>query len=121
MTIKKDVYSQGDVFLVPTKIPTKATEEPEKNPTLAYGEFTGHSHRVIEGDARMFRFNDKTYLKVISKFAKLAHGKIEKRDDGFEVLSGGETPHNCLSIPEGEYEIGIQTNYTPSGWTKVID
>jgi hypothetical protein len=92
----------GDVIIIPTN--DEIEGDVEKHLTLAEGEVTGHSHRIIDGDAALFKFNNKMYLKVQSKIATLVHEE-----------------HKALQIPQGEYEIIIQQDYEPSGWTRVQD
>lgn len=45
---KKQQYRQGDVFLVPVKLPMGAAKSPAKDGkiVLALGEATGHHHRI---------------------------------------------------------------------------
>jgi len=100
--MEKKNYRHGDVLIIPTA--EKIQGEQNKELVLARGEVSGHSHRITEGTAQLFKFNDKTYLKVISKFALLTHEE-----------------HKALSIPQGEYEIKIQKDYEPKGWKNVQD
>jgi len=106
---------QGDVILVPA---SKVEGEEKPLEPLAYGELTGHQHTFITPDAvKLFKFNDKTYIKVI-KSAKLAHGKAHELR---EIPIPGADRHKTLEIPEGEYEVRIQKQHTPEGWKRVID
>lgn len=101
----KDCFRHGDVILIPKPLPENAKEKKfEGDVTLAYGEVTGHSHRISEGVAGVFEFDDKAYLKIQSELATLSHEE-----------------HKALQIPQGEYEIIIQKDYTPDGWKKVQD
>lgn len=100
--MEKNNYRHGDVVIIPTKIPKGA--KPKRGLTLAEGEVTGHSHQITKGQAAMFTFNDKTYLRVKSKIAALTH----------EEHCKGE-------IPCGDYEVIIQQDYEPSGWKRVRD
>lgn len=101
---KPYVARQGDVLIIPAKIPVDAKKQTNKGDVvLAEGEVTGHAHRINSG-AMMFKFNDKTYLRVTKGYAALTHEE-----------------HKCLKIPQGDYEIKIQTNYTPKGWERVQD
>lgn len=72
--------------------------------TLALGEVTGHSHRISEGVATLFAFDDKKYLEVQSELAVLTHEE-----------------HKALELPRGKYEIVIQREYKPEGWSYVAD
>ena len=100
--MKKNNYRHGDVLLIPTIDAVKGKQEAEL--ILARGEVTGHAHRITEGEAALFKYYDKTYLRVMSDFALLTHEE-----------------HKALQIPQGDYEIKIQNDYEPSGWKKVQD
>jgi hypothetical protein len=105
MQINKNHRRQGDVILKRIKsVPEEAKEEKVKKIVLAYGEVTGHSHQIAEGKARLFKYDEKTYLSVTSPYAALKHEE-----------------HREIQLPEGDYEVVIQKNYEPSGWKKVVD
>jgi len=99
----KKNYRHGDVVIIPGNIPENAKSDSNTKVVLAYGEVTGHSHRIDNG-ALLFKFNNKTYLRVTEPFAVLKHEE-----------------HKALKIPQGEYEIKIQQDYEPDGWKKVVD
>lgn len=92
----------GDVLIVATN--DKPQGDKQEKLILAYGEVTGHSHQITDGKAELFKWNEKTYLKVISDYATLNHEE-----------------HKMLKIPQGNYEIIIQEEWQEDGWTKVID
>lgn len=98
----KRAWRHGDVIIIETD--DKISGEKQKHLTLAEGEVTGHSHRIKDGIAGLFKFNEKTYLQVKSKIATLVHEE-----------------HKALQIPQGDYEIIIQQDYEPNGWKKVQD
>ncbi len=99
----KSCYRHGDLIIKPiSKIPTEAIQQ--DNLRLAEGEATGHHHTVVEGEAIHSRFNDKIYLKVLSKIAKIDHPE-----------------HGLRTLSRGEYEIDIQQEWEEDGWAKVID
>ena len=94
-------YRQGDVFLKKIEaIPKEATKKP--NTILARGEATGHVHEVI-GDAELYGRDGTLYLRVRSS-AELRHQE-----------------HGAIALPHGAYEVGIQREYTPEGWNRVVD
>ena len=71
--------AQGDVLLVPIDaLPVTAEREtihPSNLTVLAYGEVTGHAHRV-HGETRHFRDTKQehiSYLQVIGKDVSLKH------------------------------------------------
>lgn len=99
---KQNCYRHGDIILKPTNDKIQGEEQPK--PILALGEVTGHSHQITEGLAKVFRYNDKTYLKVISPFALLRHEE-----------------HKEIKLPQGNYEFFIQQEWKEDGWTKVLD
>lgn len=91
----------GDVIVIATKEKIQGTEKKDK--ALAYGEVTGHSHKILGNNAQVFEWNEKMYLKV-TKQSTLTHEE-----------------HGDIVIPQGDYEVIIQRDYKPGGWTKVID
>ena len=94
-------YRQGDVFLKKIEaIPKEATKKP--NTILARGEVTGHVHEVI-GDAELYERDGTLYIRVRSS-AELRHQE-----------------HGPITLPQGNYEVGIQKEYTPEGWNRVVD
>lgn len=95
-------YRHGDVVIKPTK--DRIQGEKQKHLVLAEGEATGHSHRVVEGKAELFKYNEKTYLRVLSKIAKIDHEE-----------------HGLRTLAKGDYEIDIQQEWKEDGWAKVID
>lgn len=99
---KKDCYRHGDVVIVPTK--KKIQGEEQKKPILALGEVTGHSHQITKGNAKVFKYDEKMYLRVISPFALLRHEE-----------------HKEIKLPQGDYEVFIQQEWKEDGWQKVID
>jgi hypothetical protein len=98
---ERKVYRQGDVFLAKIRaIPAPAQVRADR--VLARGEATGHVHEVI-GDAELYERDGTLYLHVRSS-AQLRHQE-----------------HGAISLPLGAYEIGIQKEYAPEGWTRVVD
>lgn len=95
-------YRHGDVLILECAAPKGGDEL--KHLTLAEGEVTGHSHRIVDGIAKLTRFDDKMYLKVQGEIGTLAHEE-----------------HPALSVPQGNYEIVIQREYEPNGWKYVAD
>lgn len=82
------ILRQGDVLLKEIKkIPKNAVE---KDNVLAYGEVTGHSHRI---NAKVFQSNGQQYV-VCEKPCKLIHEE-----------------HAKLEVPEGKYQVVIQREF----------
>lgn len=91
----------GDVQVIKVKeIPKDAVKLKRKE--LAYGEKTGHSHRVDVGEL-FERKNGELYLKV-EKLSKLSHEE-----------------HKTITLEPGIYRVGIKRQYSPSGWESVRD
>lgn len=103
---KKNAFRHGDVLIQQAKIPEGAEKvgSSKERVTLALGEVTGHSHWLPAGAAVMFKYNEKTYLRVTKKKAKINHEE-----------------HGLKEIPVGDYEINIQNDYEPDGWKNVQD
>lgn len=101
--MKQKNYRHGDVLIIPCS-PNEVRGEEQKKLVLALGEITGHSHQITRGKAMLFKFDKKMYLRVQSKIACLTHEE-----------------HKTLKIPQGDYEIKIQQDYTPEGWKRVQD
>ena len=93
---------QGDVLIIPSETTATGTKLPHL--TLAEGEVTGHRHRISNGEAELFERDGVLYLKVLSPTAILTHEE-----------------HAEVTIPQGNWEIRIQREYTPEGWRYVAD
>jgi hypothetical protein len=92
---------QGDVILMPSQ---KIEGEKLSHLVLATGEVTGHSHRIIEGNAELYQKNDVLYLRILSETALLSHEE-----------------HQAILIPQGNWMVRIQREYEPQGWKYVAD
>ena len=93
----------GDVVLVKiTEIPKEAGSLGNRK-ELAYGEVTGHAHRVDVGE--LFETKDgQLYLKV-DQLSKLTHEE-----------------HKAIVLDPGVYKVTIKRQYEPeNGWENVRD
>lgn len=88
----------GDVIISKIDMTSEFGEWPiVKDHCLAYGEATGHAHKLFDGEFEL-REDPKTktrHLRVV-KECFLRHQE-----------------HNPVAIPPGEYRIGIQREYDP--------
>jgi hypothetical protein len=86
---------QGDVLLSPIAAKLSWLNS-HKLPhrTLAEGEVTGHSHRITQGDAALFKRDETLYLEVLSETAMLTHEE-----------------HAAIAIPQGTWMVRIQREY----------
>lgn len=86
------------------KIPEQAVRVDSQKTILAYGEASGHSHHISDGLAAIFEFEEKRYLEIVYDLGTLSHEE-----------------HAAKQLPKGSYEIFIQRQHEPAGWTNVID
>ena len=93
---------QGDVLIIPRDTVATGTKLPHL--TLAEGEVTGHRHQISNGEAELFEWDGILYLKVLSPTAILTHEE-----------------HAQVTIPQGNWQIRIQREYTPEGWRYIAD
>ena len=92
---------QGDVQIIEIdNIPEDAVLVKRKE--IAYGEATGHAHRIDVGDLFETK-NGELYLRV-SAITKVSHEE-----------------HKTANLKTGCYRINVKRQYTPEGWEKVRD
>jgi hypothetical protein len=90
-------YRQGDVSIMAVNQIPKQARKVRGELVLARGEVTGHAHKIVEGQAFLFRVaTGLLYLRVLSEFAKLYHEE-----------------HEDIILPKGEYEIRRQREFDP--------
>jgi hypothetical protein len=89
------MWRHGDVLIA--AIPAIPEQAKQRTTTiLAYGEVTGHSHRVESpGTAEIWELNDGLFLKVIDT-ARIIHEE-----------------HHPITLPPGNYRVWQQREYTP--------
>ncbi len=99
------MYRQGDVLLLPTRVPASAQELPvERGPlVLAGGERTGHSHSIDAACARLLAYRERRFIRVEQPTC-LTHQE-----------------HSPIPIPPGEYEVIRQVEYSPFLVRRVAD
>lgn len=97
-------YRHGDIVIVAVEgIPADAFPIPTK--ILAYGEVTGHSHRLETASAgEIVEFRGTRYLRVIAESVRLIHEE-----------------HGPITLPCGFYEFRHQREYTPGAIRRVVD
>lgn len=101
---KSGQFRQGDVLLVRTN--KKATGVKTKRCTLALGEATGH-HHTIEAGAIGYADSEVSLAEMIVVEAALANLVHQE--------------HSTIALPKGNYEVGIQCEYTPEAIKVVAD
>jgi hypothetical protein len=99
------MWRHGDVLIEKTDaIPGEVKRR--SNLVLAYGEITGHSHRVEDpATAELWESSDGLlFLKVIAHQATIIHEE-----------------HKPITLPQGIYRVWYQREYTPQAIRRVID
>lgn len=110
---------QGDVLLRKVADIPQGTRELKRDEhgahVVAYGEKTGHMHRLTEKGVTAFtklEGNEIEFLIVAGgSGASLRH----------ELVSGTKAEHNAITLPDGAYEAAAQVEYTPSALQRVSD
>jgi len=99
-------YRQGDVSITAVDRVPKQARRVRGDLVLARGEATGHAHRIVEGQAFLYRLaTGILYLRVLSEFAKLYHEE-----------------HEDILLPKGDYEVRQQREFDViRGWRNVQD
>lgn len=99
-------FRQGDVFVQQVGGVPKdaAAKKREGDVILAYGEVTGHAHRVKEAEVREFTAGDRRFLEVLGISATITHEE-----------------HAPIELPCGVYEIIQQREYSPEAIRNVAD
>ena len=95
-------YRQGDVLLVPVEKQPEAFFKKREDGVVAYGEVTGHTHRIINGTvADLFE-----------------HGLYVNVDSGGKIV---HDEHNAIDLDKGLYKVVIQREYTAGDVRRVVD
>lgn len=104
-------FRQGDVLLVQvSEIPADATPcNVDGDVILAYGEVTGHAHRLAEGSVKplakggVWSASAERFIQALDG-AKLTHEE-----------------HGTIPIPAGNYKVVQQREYSPEAIRNVAD
>jgi hypothetical protein len=103
--MKNAIYRQGDVLIRRIKSLPMQKAQPRLTGILAYGEVTGHAHRVEDlTRAEVLEVGKGLFLRVGSEGVRIVHEE-----------------HAPVSLPAGDYEIQIQREYTPAEIRNVED
>jgi hypothetical protein len=103
--MKNPIYRQGDVLI--RRIKSLPTQKAQTRLTgiLAYGEVTGHAHRLEDlARAEVLEVGKGLFLRVGAEGVRIVHEE-----------------HAPVSLPAGDYEIEIQREYTPAEIRNVAD
>ncbi len=98
------MWRHGDVLIAAVEaVPAGAT--PRHGATLAYGEITGHSHRVAEpAAAQLWEARGVLFMEVTAPTATVIHEE-----------------HKPITLPRGTYRVWMQREYTPGAIRRVVD
>jgi hypothetical protein len=98
------IYRQGDVLIKRIKAVPQNTAKRESG-ILAFGEVTGHCHKVENLDqAEVLEVGTDLYLRVSEDGVRIVHDE-----------------HNPINLPAGNYEITIQREFSPEAIRNVAD
>ncbi|NJP06687.1 MAG: hypothetical protein HC837_14210 [Chloroflexaceae bacterium] len=98
------MWRHGDVLIAPVSaIPEAAVKR--KSAILAYGEVTGHSHRIAEPHAaECWDHEGIIYMRIVTDTATVVHEE-----------------HQPITLPRGIYRVWQQREYTPQEIRRVVD
>ncbi len=98
------MYRHGDVILTQVnEIPD--TAHPKPTAVLAWGEATGHSHRISDpSSVQLYTDGAVGYLRVTSESALLVHDE-----------------HKPIELPRGLYRFWQQREYSPKEIRTIVD
>jgi hypothetical protein len=102
---KQEIYRQGDVLIRRLAELPNGEHVSLKDGVLAYGEATGHSHRVSDlSCAELFTCGNGKYLSVTEAGVAIIHDE-----------------HAPIELGQGHYEVIQQREYTPEAIRNVAD
>jgi hypothetical protein len=98
-------WRHGDIMIGEIEtLPERAVPRPG-TPVLAWGEVTGHSHRIEDPDSVVFyAVGQQGYFEVVAETARLIHEE-----------------HAPIALPRGLYRFWHQREYTPGAIRRVVD
>jgi len=98
------MWRHGDVMIAAARaIPEGAKLQP--NTVLAYGEITGHSHRIQDPrSAELWEQGGMLFLNVTADSATVIHEE-----------------HKPITLGRGLYRVWMQREYTPTAIRRIVD
>lgn len=109
----KQIYRQGDVLFTRVARLPKGDRKKRQNATVAYGEVTGHSHRLAVEDqvaAEVLEIGAGLYVHVSEAGVRIAGGCTFVHEE-----------HGPVTLPPGNYRVEIQREYSPEAIRDVRD
>jgi hypothetical protein len=103
--VNTKLYRQGDVLIRRIgSLPKKAAKKRDSG-ILAFGEVTGHCHKVeILDQAEVLEVGNDLYLRVSENGVRIVHDE-----------------HAPITLPAGAYSVVIQKEYSPEAIRSVQD
>ena len=99
------IYRQGDVLIKRIKAVPQTTAIKRESGILAFGEVTGHCHKVENLDqAEVLEIGTDLFLRVSGDEVRIVHDE-----------------HAPINLPAGNYEVTIQREYSPAEIRNVAD
>jgi hypothetical protein len=99
------IYRQGDVLIRRIKAVPQNTANKRESGILAFGEVTGHCHKLDSLDqAEVLEIGSDLYLRVGDEGVRIVHDE-----------------HAPISLPSGNYQVTIQKEYSPAEIRSVAD
>ncbi len=101
----ESLFRQGDVLIRRIKSLPAQKAQTRTTGILAYGEVTGHAHRIEDTTkAEVLEIDNGLYLRVGEEGVRIVHEE-----------------HAPIVLPPGNFEIEIQREYTPAAIRNVAD
>lgn len=104
---------QGDVMFLPIKKLPAGEMKRRENGTVAYGEVTGHSHRLADlTTADVFEVGEGLFVRVSEAGISIA---------GVAGATFIHEEHGPANLAPGDWKIRIQREYSPEAIRNVVD
>ena len=110
LTVK---FRQGDVLFIQRDSIPAGKYNKRENGTVAYGQVTGHSHRLADlAAAEVLECGDGLFVQVSETGIALS---------GEPGASFVHEEHGTIDLPPGKFEVRIQKEYSPQAIRNVAD
>lgn len=113
------VLRQGDVYMIPidgASMPSAdrlvEVKRDANRVILAYGEVTGHAHAILDPDVVLFEAKGLEGQALEDRFLSVL-------SEGGATLTHEE--HGPISLPQGNYIVRGQREYSPAEIRRVAD
>lgn len=108
-----ELKRQGDVLFIRRDCLPAGETKKRPDGAVAYGEVTGHSHRLADlASAEVMEIGQGVFVRVSEE------GVSIEGDPGATFV---HEEHGPISLSPGDYEIRIQREYSPEAIRNVID